>query len=163
MTPMFRPAGTAVARVTRLVREQTLKRRATLRCASARGTPGSRAKLQQFEAEDRETVHVDTRSTAWLPGLVPGLEVLPLHSRGTEGTALVRWAPDTRFSRHSHWGGEEIFVLEGVFEDEHGTYPQGTWIRSPHGSVHTPFSLAGCTIWVKTGHLDEERLARWRN
>jgi len=44
-------------------------------------------------------------------------------------------------------------VVEGVFEDEHGRYPQGSWIRSPHMSLHTPFSKEGCTIFVKTGHL----------
>ncbi len=45
-------------------------------------------------------------------------------------------------------------MIEGVFEDEQGTYPQGTWIRNPHGSIHTPFSKEGCLIYVKTGHLD---------
>ena len=50
---------------------------------------------------------------------------------------------------------EEIFVIDGVFEDEHGRYPSGTWIRSPHMSLHQPFSKEGCTIFVKTGHLFE--------
>jgi anti-sigma factor ChrR (cupin superfamily) len=69
------------------------------------------------------------------------------------GSTLVRWAPKTRFNTHRHYGGEEIFVVHGVFADEHGTYPEGTWIRSPHMSQHTPFSEGGCTIFVKTGHL----------
>ena len=50
-------------------------------------------------------------------------------------------------------GYEEIYVLEGVFEDEFGSYPTGTWMRSPHLSAHRPFSNTGCTILVKTGHL----------
>jgi len=41
-----------------------------------------------------------------------------------------------------------------VFEDEHGRYPAGSWLRSPHGSRHTPFSREGTTLYVKTGHLD---------
>jgi anti-sigma factor ChrR (cupin superfamily) len=85
--------------------------------------------------------------------MVPGLTVLPLSSFGTTSTALVRWAPGTYFNPHRHFGGEEIFVIDGVFEDEHGRYPQGTWLRSPHMSVHKPFSVEGCTIFVKTGHL----------
>ena len=89
-----------------------------------------------------------------MPGLVEGLQVMPLHSYGTENVALVKWAPRTYFQQHRHWGGEEIFVLEGVFEDELGIYPQGTWLRNPSGSVHTPFSQQGCLIYVKTGHLD---------
>jgi len=68
---------------------------------------------------------------------------------------LVRWAPGTKFNSHQHWGGEEILVLEGVFSDEKGDYPKGTWMRSPHLSAHHPFSKDGCLIYVKTGHLPE--------
>jgi anti-sigma factor ChrR (cupin superfamily) len=59
----------------------------------------------------------------------------------------------TYFNPHRHFGGEEIFVVDGVFEDEHGRYPKGFWLRSPHMSAHKPFSVEGCTILVKTGHL----------
>jgi anti-sigma factor ChrR (cupin superfamily) len=67
--------------------------------------------------------------------------------------ALVHWAPGTRFQPHGHPGGEEIRVLEGVFEDEHGTDPAGRWLPNPPGSVHRPWSESGCTISVKTGQL----------
>ena len=68
-------------------------------------------------------------------------------------TSIVRYAPGSWFSGHAHGGGEEILVLEGTFSDEHGHYPAGSWVRSPHGSVHTPFSDEGCLIYVKVGHL----------
>lgn len=110
-------------------------------------------KLRQMDPQDQTQVTIDTRQAGWAPGLVPGLSVLPLHAYGTEHVALVRWAPGTRFQTHRHWGGEEIFVLEGTFADEHGTYPPGTWLRSPHNSIHTPYSDEGCLIYVKTGHL----------
>jgi anti-sigma factor ChrR (cupin superfamily) len=110
-------------------------------------------KLHQMEEGDQVRVVIDTAATPWLPGLVDGLEVMPLHSFGSENVALVRWTPGTIFPGHGHPGGEEIFVLEGVFTDEHGTYPAGTWLRNPAGSFHTPFSREGCTIYVKTGHL----------
>lgn len=110
-------------------------------------------KVRQFNAADTERIIIDTKSAAFRQGLVPGLRVLPLHEFGTEHVALVRWAPGTKFQPHTHWGGEEIFVLEGVFSDEHGDYPAGTWIRSPHMSVHNPYSDPGCLIYVKVGHL----------
>jgi anti-sigma factor ChrR (cupin superfamily) len=110
-------------------------------------------KLQQMHPADQQRVVIHTATSTWVPGLVPGLEVLPLHAHGPEHVALVRWAPGTVFQAHSHAGGEEILVLEGVFQDEHGTYPAGSWLRNPHGSIHRPWSEAGCTIWVKTGHL----------
>ena len=91
----------------------------------------------------------------WRQGMVPGLKVTSLHQGLTKHTALVRWAPETRFNPHTHVGGEEILVLEGVFRDEHGSYPAGTWIRSPHMSNHRPFTgPEGATILVKVGHLD---------
>ncbi|MEI7651346.1 MAG: cupin domain-containing protein [Verrucomicrobiota bacterium] len=94
-------------------------------------------------------------SLDWRQGMVPGLKVTSLHQGLTKHTALVRWAPETRFNPHTHVGGEEILVLEGVFRDEHGSYPAGTWIRSPHLSNHRPFTgPEGATILVKVGHLD---------
>jgi anti-sigma factor ChrR (cupin superfamily) len=95
---------------------------------------------------------VDTNTAPWYQGMVPGLTVLPLMRQGS-GSTLVKWAPQTFFNPHRHFGGEEIFVVDGVFEDEHGRYPAGSWIRSPHMSMHKPFSIEGCTIFVKTGHL----------
>jgi len=109
-------------------------------------------KLRHLGPEQQHREVVDTTRTLWLQGLVSGLKVMPLMQQGT-GSTLVRWAPQTFFNPHRHFGGEEIFVVEGVFEDEHGRYPQGSWIRSPHMSQHQPFSREGCTIFVKTGHL----------
>ncbi len=133
--------------------------------AYLRNPPGSDAALRSgtgcvlfikrlaFDAEDAAAVRLDTASMTWRPGLVPGLSVLPLHEHAGEHTALVRWQPETFFQNHAHFGGEEILVLDGVFEDEFGRYPAGSWLRSPHLSRHQPFSREGCTIFVKVGHL----------
>ena len=111
-------------------------------------------KLQQFEKEDQAQIIIDTHNSQWSPGLVPGLEVLPLHEYAAEHVALVRWAPNTEFKAHTHWGGEEIFVIDGKFHDEHGEYTAGSWIRNPHRSKHTPFTRdEGALIYVKVGHL----------
>ncbi len=111
-------------------------------------------KLQQFDAADQDQKVIDTHTADWHPGAAPGLTVLPLHSFEGENVALVRWAPNTTFQAHQHWGGEEIYVIDGVFHDEHGSYPKGSWLRSPHLSSHTPFTKEeGALIYVKTGHL----------
>ncbi|MEO0548656.1 MAG: cupin domain-containing protein [Pseudomonadota bacterium] len=113
-------------------------------------------KLHQFDAADTEQKVIETAKAVFQPGLVPGLSVLGLHSHDTESVALVKWQPGTVFNQHRHWGGEEILVLDGTFQDEHGDYPKGSWLRSPHLSQHTPFSEEGCLIYVKTGHLAAE-------
>jgi anti-sigma factor ChrR (cupin superfamily) len=113
-------------------------------------------KLRQFQQGDAAHIVQDTRHADWRAGQVPGLEVLPLHQYHSEQVALVRWAPGTRFPEHSHVGGEEILVLEGTLQDELGTYPAGTWIRSPAWSRHQPWSAHGALIYVKVGHLSGE-------
>ena len=45
-------------------------------------------------------------------------------------------------------------MIDGAFYDEEGEYPAGTWIRSPGGSPHAPFTRdAGALVYVKVGHL----------
>lgn len=74
-------------------------------------------------------------------------------SESARATSIVQYQAGARFANHKHDLGEEILVLEGTFSDELGDYPPGSWIRSPHMSLHKPFSKDGCTIFVKTGHL----------
>ncbi len=89
---------------------------------------------------------------AWVPSPTPGVERRMLFRIGEEkarATSIVRYAPKSRFPAHLHPGGEEILVLEGVFQDEGGDYPAGSYLRNPPGSSHTPGSAEGCVIFVK--------------
>jgi hypothetical protein len=69
-------------------------------------------------------------------------------------TSIVRYAAASRFSSHTHGGGEEFFVLDGVFSDERGDYPAGSYVRNPPASHHAPRSESGCTIFVKLWQFD---------
>ncbi|QYJ87994.1 cupin domain-containing protein [Shewanella mesophila] len=109
-------------------------------------------KLNQFAPRDTTTVRLDTRNTPWQAG-IGGLQVMELHQFEHQHVALVKWPKGERFQPHRHFGGEEILVLAGTFCDEFGTYPKGTWLRSPHMSQHFPFVEQDTIIWVKTGHL----------
>lgn len=95
---------------------------------------------------------VHTVREPWVPSPMPGVERRMLDRIGGEvarATSIVRYAPQSRFSPHTHDAGEEFLVLEGVFQDEHGDYPPGTYVRNPPGSTHAPRSAEGCTIFVK--------------
>lgn len=90
--------------------------------------------------------------TPWVASPLAGVERQMLDRIGEElarATSIVRYAPGSHFSAHEHPGGEEFLVLDGVFSDERGDYPVGTYVRNPIGSRHTPFSREGCTIFVK--------------
>ena len=71
-------------------------------------------------------------------------------------TSIVRYGPHSRFAAHTHGGGEEFLVLDGVFQDEHGDYLAGTYVRNPPTSNHTPGSEPGCTIFVKLWQFDPD-------
>ena len=93
----------------------------------------------------------------WLASPIHGVERRMLHRLGDEvaqATSIVRYAPGSQFSAHTHSGGEEFLVLEGVFQDEHGDYPAGSYIRNPPLSRHIPGSEKGCTIFVKLWQFD---------
>ncbi|MBN2866053.1 MAG: cupin domain-containing protein [Thiotrichales bacterium] len=109
-------------------------------------------KLDYFHPLDLQAVNVQTHFKPMQPG-IGGLKVMSLHSFETEGSALVFWPKGEHFQPHKHWGGEEIFVISGELIDEHGRYPAGTWMRSPHLSQHDPYVEEDTLIYVKTGHL----------
>ncbi len=98
----------------------------------------------------RVLVHSDALD--WQASPMAGVDRRMLDRIGDEvarATSIVRYAPGSSFSAHVHTGGEEFIVLEGVFQDEHGDYPAGTYVRNPPTTSHTPSSVEGCTIFVK--------------
>jgi len=64
-------------------------------------------------------------------------------------TSVVRYEKGASFAAHGHPDGEEILVLEGVFSDEHGDWPAGSYLLNPEGFRHAPFSEPGCLLFVK--------------
>lgn len=97
-------------------------------------------------------VIVHTAKLDWIASPAAGVERRMLYRAGGEvarATSVVRYAPGSAFPRHVHSGGEEIFVLEGTFQDEHGDYPAGSYFRNPPGTLHEPAAAEGCTIFVR--------------
>ncbi len=98
-------------------------------------------------------VAMRTHEMAWQPSPSPTVERKRLHRVGSaeagQVTSVVRYLPDSKFPAHDHPEGEEILVLDGVFSDEHGDWPTGTYLLNPEGFRHAPFSKAGCVLFVK--------------
>ena len=103
-------------------------------------------------------VVIRTDEQEWIASPSGGVDRKPLARKEAEcghATSIVRYKPGASFSRHEHPLGEEILVLKGVFSDETGDYPAGTYLRNPPGTGHTPFSEPGCTLLVKLHQFDE--------
>ncbi len=110
-----------------------------------------------LHADFSRSVALQTDTLPWRPSPAPGVDRRMLDRIGDEvarATSIVRYAPQSRFDRHVHGGGEEFLVLDGVFSDELGDYPKGTYVRNPWQSAHAPFTDAGCTIFVKLHQMD---------
>ncbi len=99
----------------------------------------------------------------WEPSPAAGVERRMLFRVGSEkarATSIVRYAPNSHFARHQHPGGEEVLVLDGVFQDETGSFPAGSYVRNPPGSAHAPGSANGCVIFVKLWQFSANDHAR---
>lgn len=106
----------------------------------------------RLNADLDEPVIVHAARLDWTPSPAAGVERRMLYREGGEvarATSIVRYAPGSAFPEHAHDGGEEILVLEGVFQDEHGDYPAGSYFRNPPGTAHSPAAADGCTIFVR--------------
>lgn len=106
----------------------------------------------EINADFTRRVVVHAARCPWTPSPSAGVERRMLDRIGEEvarATSIVRYASQSRFSAHTHGGGEEFFVLDGVFQDEHGDYPAGAYVRNPPGSSHAPGSHSGCVLFVK--------------
>jgi quercetin dioxygenase-like cupin family protein len=113
----------------------------------------------KINADFSQRALVHGASIEWVETRMPGVERRMLDRIGAEAgraTSIVRYAPDSQFSAHTHTGGEEFIVLDGVFQDEHGDYPAGYYVRNPPQSRHTPRSDEGCTIFVKLWQFEDQ-------
>ena len=117
----------------------------------------------KINAEFDQRVVVHSADMDWLDSPMAGVSRRPLDRVGGEvarATTIVRYAPGSHFSPHVHTGGEEFIVLEGVFQDEHGDFSVGSYIRNPPQSSHTPGSESGCVIFVKLWQFDMDDRAQ---
>ncbi|UWQ32069.1 cupin domain-containing protein [Leisingera sp. M527] len=107
--------------------------------------------------DERAVVH--SENEPWIASPMKGVDRRMLDRIGDEvarATTIVRYAPGSAFSAHTHTGGEEFLVLDGVFQDEHGDFPVGTYVRNPPTTSHTPSAADGATILVKLWQFDPE-------
>ena len=110
-------------------------------------------------------VVVHSEDIDWVASPMAGVDRRMLDRIGDEvarATSIVRYAPGSSFSAHTHTGGEEFIVLSGTFQDEHGDYPAGTYVRNPPTTSHTPSAADGCVIFVKLWQFDMDDRTQFR-
>ena len=115
----------------------------------------------RIHANFSKTALVIPRNEDWVCSPESGVDRLMLDRIGEEvarATSIVRYAAGSSFARHRHPKGEEFLVLDGIFSDESGDYPAGTYVRNPPGTSHAPHSENGCRILVKLRQFEPDDL-----
>ena len=118
-----------------------------------------------LNADFSERVVVHSNRIDWKASPMAGVDRRMLDRIGGEvarATTIVRYASGSQFSEHTHAGGEEFIVLDGVFQDDYGDFPAGTYVRNPPTTSHTPGSESGCTIFVKLWQFDPDDRNQFR-
>ncbi len=114
----------------------------------------------RYNADFSQAVIIKPDEYEWRHSPMAGVERMFLDRIGDEvarATSIVRYAPNSEFPSHQHDGGEEIFVLDGIFADEHGNYPSGYYLRNPIGTAHRPrVGESGAVIFVKLHQFEKD-------
>lgn len=111
----------------------------------------------RINADFDQSARVAFSENGFVPSPMAGVDRFMLDRIGEEkarATSIVRYAPNSRFSEHTHVGGEEFIVLDGTFSDHFGDFGPGSYVRNPIGTAHAPWSDDGCVIFVKLMQFD---------
>src|ERR1700740_2273875 len=101
----------------------------------------------ELNADFTQRAVVHAARLAWVPSPIAGVDRRMLDRIGDEvarATSIVCYAPDSHFSAHTHGGGEEFLVLDGVFQDERGHFPARSLRSQP--AVVTPHARLGAGV-----------------
>ncbi|MFG1627209.1 cupin domain-containing protein [Kribbella sp. NPDC049227] len=82
--------------------------------------------------------------------LFPGITLRSLWTNGVASAHVLRMDPGSCWEGidvHDP-GPEEVYVVDGVFNDGIRDYPAGSFIHAPAGSSHVPQSEKGCTLFL---------------
>jgi anti-sigma factor ChrR (cupin superfamily) len=104
-------------------------------------------------ADPLKIAMVDTNTAPWEATEWPGIERMVLEfvsdpKKGRE-TSLLRFSPGASLPKATLDDRLDYFVVDGAFEDEHGSYGAHTFVRNPPGFTHTLRSPNGGTLYAK--------------
>lgn len=113
-------------------------------------------KLRQHGGKTRQQLRTNIFESSWQPGIIPQIEVQLLYEQKgyPEKVWIERWLPGTKLSKVIETEVKEIFLIEGTWSDEVGSYPTGSWLRYSPNCSYSPASKKGCLIYVKTYPAD---------
>lgn len=109
-------------------------------------------KLRQHGGKTRQQIRTNIFDNPWQSGVIPQIQTQLLYEQEgfREKVWIERWLPNTRVSDVVETEVKEIFVIDGTWSDELGSYSKGSWLRYPPNYSYRPSSKTGCLIYVKS-------------
>ena len=97
---------------------------------------------------DSGTGYLDSDSVDWQESGTPGFLIKPLMEDANKGLRswLMRVEPGASCEMHAHAEVEQIYVLEGSFHDQDGSYRAGDYLVRAAGAMHTAGSDSGAVV-----------------
>lgn len=82
--------------------------------------------------------------------ILPGVRVRRLWNGPEAKAVILEMDPGSIFPEKDIHdpGPEEVYVLDGVFNDGAQDYPAGTFLHAPAGSWHIPSTTIGCRLFL---------------
>jgi hypothetical protein len=103
---------------------------------------------------------VDSNLIPFVDSPTQGVQRRMLDRTGDEvarATTIVKYSPFARFPRHTHGGGEEFVILDGVFSDDlSGDHGRFSYCRHGIGTSHEPWTgEQGALLLVKLRQMND--------
>jgi anti-sigma factor ChrR (cupin superfamily) len=115
-------------------------------------------------ADPNQVVVVNTNEMPWAstgqPGVFQKVMERVIDARKGRETSLVRLDPGAKLPAEVLTERVDIFVLEGSFKDDQGTYGTHSFVRNQPGYHFSAASVDGCVMYMKRRvpiHRQEER------
>jgi len=114
-------------------------------------------KLRQMSNQHCEPEHmqVDFSEQAPWPVAKDGVAELLLYASPHERVLAQHWASGVTAASLVPANGQEVFVVDGSFEDELGEHDRWAWARYAETGKRLMWTAGpqGCLLWIKQGHL----------
>ncbi|HZS45062.1 MAG TPA: cupin domain-containing protein [Blastocatellia bacterium] len=97
-----------------------------------------------------ESSHIQSSLIEWQSSPIDGVSYKRLRSCSESGeqTALIRFAPGTKFPAHNHPAGEQVYVIEGELQVGKYHLVAGDYLYTPPDGKHAASTKDGCLFLV---------------
>ena len=101
-----------------------------------------------------QRVSIDSQNLNWQEDKILNISKKVLSQNDIKETALLKIDKNSTLSSSHRVNSVEIYVLEGTYTNEFGTFPLGTYLKLPKEQESLVSSSKACIIYRKTNYYE---------